>query len=328
MLCVGARAHRRAAAGCWAVWDRDARRAARAHELRRPGARSGCADGARARARRRPSRSTSRSSEAPGRRDRLRRTARGYVWTRKQAAVARARARSRVGRRRAAPSTRSASSTTPPATTPATPRGAGRRASARRRRARRSRWNLVDGVNDAAGGAASARVWVDGAPREVGPGRASPTTSARCAFAEGGALRFAAEADARAPRRAAGLRARDYRQPFGTFTGTLPGGIELARGLRGAWRGTARAGDQEHVGLTASRRRRTPGTAAPAPTSAGGSRARGRVTTIATHVADDAEADARRDRERQRHAGDDEERGQRVSRARTSRCSATSRIIR
>jgi hypothetical protein len=48
-------------------------------------------------------------------------------------------------------------------------------------------------------------------------------------FAEGGALRFAARAE-RARSDSLGIFASDYRQPFGTASGALPGGIELASG--------------------------------------------------------------------------------------------------
>ena len=66
-------------------------------------------------------------------------------------------------------------------------------------------------------------VWIDGEPREVGP----------VAFAEGldavGDLRFTPEAE-RVRRDDLLLIASDYRQPFGTFAGTLPDGTALASG--------------------------------------------------------------------------------------------------
>ena len=46
---------------------------------------------------------------------------------------------------------------------------------------------------------------------------------------DGARLRFTAEAE-RARRDNLKLFVSDYRQPFGTFTGTLPGGVELAEG--------------------------------------------------------------------------------------------------
>jgi hypothetical protein len=88
-------------------------------------------------------------------------------------------------------------------------------------------WNLVDGVHDDP--AASERtLWVDGVARELGPVRfAGDLEGVR--FAEGGELRFASEA-VRAQRTSLGVVRSDYEQPFGSFSGTLPGGFELASG--------------------------------------------------------------------------------------------------
>jgi hypothetical protein len=89
-------------------------------------------------------------------------------------------------------------------------------------------WNLVTGVNDPP--ASSERsVWVDGVAREVGPVAFDPGLEA-VRFAEGGALRFAAEA-VRERHDELVVARSDYLQPFGTFSGTLPGGHELAAGL-------------------------------------------------------------------------------------------------
>jgi hypothetical protein len=89
------------------------------------------------------------------------------------------------------------------------------------------RWNLVTGIHDGATGS-ERRLWVDGVAREVGPVTFSPALD-EVRFAEGGALRFAARAE-RARRDELGIFASDYRQPFGTVAGTLPGAIELASG--------------------------------------------------------------------------------------------------
>ena len=83
-------------------------------------------------------------------------------------------------------------------------------------------WNLVSGVNDPPSGS-ERTVWLEGVPVEAGPSL----------FAEDlgsvGALRFTAEATHE--RRENLLLVRSsYRQPFGTFGGRLPGGIELAEG--------------------------------------------------------------------------------------------------
>jgi hypothetical protein len=85
-------------------------------------------------------------------------------------------------------------------------------------------WNLVAGVHDAP--AASERtVWLEGVAHEAGPVAFSPALDAV------GDLRFAAEAQrARHDRVVFGLIESEYRQPFGTFSGTLPGGVALAAG--------------------------------------------------------------------------------------------------
>jgi Protein of unknown function (DUF2804) len=86
-------------------------------------------------------------------------------------------------------------------------------------------WNLVEGVNDPPRNS-ERTVWVDGEPSEPGP----------VAFdddLEGvGGLRFAAEATRERNERLVLVSSR-YRQPFGTFHGTLPGpdAIALADGL-------------------------------------------------------------------------------------------------
>jgi hypothetical protein len=68
-------------------------------------------------------------------------------------------------------------------------------------------------------------VWLDGVARETGPVVFSAALDAV------GHLRFAAEAERRRRDRLAfGLLESEYRQPFGAFSGTLPGGIALAGG--------------------------------------------------------------------------------------------------
>jgi Domain of unknown function (DUF2804), C-terminal len=104
-------------------------------------------------------------------------------------------------------------------------------------------FNLVEGVNDPpteAGrhspparipvSASSERaVWVAGEPHEVAPVSFAPDLS-WIASADGSRLRFTAEAQ-RSRRENLLLVRSDYQAPFGTFAGTLPGGIELARGM-------------------------------------------------------------------------------------------------
>jgi hypothetical protein len=83
-------------------------------------------------------------------------------------------------------------------------------------------WNLVEGVNDPAE-QSERTVWMDGQPHEVSAVRFADDLSA----VDG--LRFHAEAGPE--RRENLLLVRSfYRQPFGTFSGTLPGGMELREG--------------------------------------------------------------------------------------------------
>lgn len=93
---------------------------------------------------------------------------------------------------------------------------------------RRVAWNLVDGINDPPRGS-ERTLWLEGEPREVGPNRfAADLTSV--SFAEGGGLSFASEAVRERHDNLVVLRSR-YRQPFGTFAGTLPDGAELREGF-------------------------------------------------------------------------------------------------
>jgi hypothetical protein len=87
---------------------------------------------------------------------------------------------------------------------------------------RRVAWNLVDGVHDA--GAASERtLWVDGEPSEVPPQEFADDLS------RVGELGFR-EWSARQASMNLGLMRNRYRQPFGEFSGRLPGGFRLAEG--------------------------------------------------------------------------------------------------
>jgi hypothetical protein len=89
-------------------------------------------------------------------------------------------------------------------------------------------WNLVSGVNDPASGSERA-VWVGGEPREAPPvDFAADLSCVRCE--DGSELRFRAEAE-RSRRDNLLVFKSDYRAPFGTFSGTLPGAIPLTRGL-------------------------------------------------------------------------------------------------
>jgi hypothetical protein len=72
-------------------------------------------------------------------------------------------------------------------------------------------------------------VWLDGVPTQVPPARFAADLH-EIAFAGGERLRFAAEATRRRRDRLLLFRS-DYEQPFGTFAGSLPGGIELVEGF-------------------------------------------------------------------------------------------------
>jgi hypothetical protein len=88
-------------------------------------------------------------------------------------------------------------------------------------------WNLVSGVNDPPTGSERA-IWIEGEPYEPGPVHFEPDLG-RIAFGGGSELTFEAEAE-RKSRQNLGLVAYDYRQPFGTFGGTLDG-IPLTSGI-------------------------------------------------------------------------------------------------
>lgn len=89
-------------------------------------------------------------------------------------------------------------------------------------------WNLVAGVHDAVT-ASERTVWAGGRAREVRPVRFAPALDG-VRFAEGGGIAFVPEA-VRERHDALGPVRSDYVQPFGTFTGTLPGTGPLAEGF-------------------------------------------------------------------------------------------------
>lgn len=89
-------------------------------------------------------------------------------------------------------------------------------------------WNLVAGVNDPPSGSERA-VWVAGEAHEAPPVSFASDLS-RISSEDGSELRFAPEAE-RSRSENLLIVSSDYRAPFGSFTGTLPGGIALAGGL-------------------------------------------------------------------------------------------------
>jgi uncharacterized protein DUF2804 len=83
-------------------------------------------------------------------------------------------------------------------------------------------WNLVDGVHDAP--ATSERtLWLDGEPQELPPQEFAADLS------RVGELRFR-EWASRDSHVNLGIVRNSYRQPFGEFSGRLPGGLALAEG--------------------------------------------------------------------------------------------------
>jgi hypothetical protein len=90
-------------------------------------------------------------------------------------------------------------------------------------------WNLVDGVHDAPVGSERA-VWVDGVPAEAGQAVFAPSLEVIGALDDSWRLTCAVEAVREREDGFGRLFHSAYRQPFGTFSGTLPGGLELATG--------------------------------------------------------------------------------------------------
>jgi hypothetical protein len=88
-------------------------------------------------------------------------------------------------------------------------------------------WNLVTGVHDAPSGS-ERTVWIDGRAAEVPAVDFDPELES-IDSADGARLEFS-EWGARTDDTNLLLFRSRYRQPFGTFSGTLPGGVELAEG--------------------------------------------------------------------------------------------------
>jgi hypothetical protein len=89
-------------------------------------------------------------------------------------------------------------------------------------------WSLILGLNDSPQNS-ERTIWVDGRPQEVAPVRFTGDLSA-VHFECGETLHF--EAEAVRQRRDNLLLIRSaYRQPFGVFSGDLPGGIHLRHGF-------------------------------------------------------------------------------------------------
>jgi hypothetical protein len=88
-------------------------------------------------------------------------------------------------------------------------------------------WNLVTGIHDSVKDS-ERTLWLDGEPHEVRPVQFAADLSS-ITFANGARLHFE-EWSAREETTNMLLMRSDYRQPFGAFSGSLPGGLELAAG--------------------------------------------------------------------------------------------------
>jgi hypothetical protein len=86
-------------------------------------------------------------------------------------------------------------------------------------------WNLVTGIHDSAS-ASERTIWVDGEPAEIAPVEFAADLT-HIGFADGEELRFH-ETAVREDRTNALVMRSYYRQPFGTFEGTISGGLSLA----------------------------------------------------------------------------------------------------
>jgi hypothetical protein len=89
-------------------------------------------------------------------------------------------------------------------------------------------WNLVEGVNDPESGSERS-IWIDGEDAAREPGPVSFDGLAAVDFGGGSRLTFEADAERRAEENRLVVR-YSYRQPFGRFSGSLPG-VELAEGI-------------------------------------------------------------------------------------------------
>ncbi len=87
-------------------------------------------------------------------------------------------------------------------------------------------WNLVAGLHDQMPDTEDA-LWIDGVPTRVGPASFDDDLSA--VRFTGGALRATTEAERSRAENLLVVRS-SYRQPFATFTGSLPGGRRLVSG--------------------------------------------------------------------------------------------------
>jgi Protein of unknown function (DUF2804) len=217
MLCLAVVRIGPARQSFWAVWDRSARSL---HELTQLGGGAVLLERGRARIEHRALALDLRLEETAGV-ETVCASGKSYGWTRKQGGIAaRGTLRLADGRRRAIDARAVIDDTA--AYYERHTRWRWSAGVGYSRDDRELAWNLVAGVNDPAR-CSERTIWVDGDPREVEP------VEFAADLASVGELRFAAEA-AREHRQNLVVVRSSYRQPFGTFSGTLPGGIELREG--------------------------------------------------------------------------------------------------
>ena len=89
-------------------------------------------------------------------------------------------------------------------------------------------WNAIVGLNDTPP-LIENTLWVDGQPEPIGPVTFAPDLS-EVRFTDSSTLRFRPEAERASKVDLLVIRSA-YRQPFGTFTGTLPGGLVVKQGF-------------------------------------------------------------------------------------------------
>ncbi len=92
---------------------------------------------------------------------------------------------------------------------------------------RQATWSVIVGLNDRVPYQENT-LWIDGEPTPIGPVRFHPDLRS-LTFTDGSMLHFSAEAERASTVDLFVIRSA-YRQPFGTFRGTLPGGLEVERG--------------------------------------------------------------------------------------------------
>jgi Protein of unknown function (DUF2804) len=92
---------------------------------------------------------------------------------------------------------------------------------------RTAMWNAVVGLNDTLPHIENT-IWIDGRPQSIGLVSIAEDLT-KVTFDDGAIMSFREEAE-RATTIDLFVVRSAYRQPFGTFAGTLPGGLELAEG--------------------------------------------------------------------------------------------------